>query len=378
MGQSEAQGKEIWGGTHAYVFSCLDDVISTRAHTPACTLIFKSTWCGICNTLSTTRPVPLDLNLMLSIWHSLALTLRKIHLTVVSAHHGCVLHCHHTRHFDCSNRHICLLKIGIESGRRVVPTELGITLIRGYQLIDPELCKPQMRHFPSGCKGKDDEARADQDWSCGFKRGSIFSQHMRARELRHIGLPLTKGATRQGLMALGGKALGRKRQLCRVSHLIVCFRNPLESHVTTQDVTIWKGLCKPCLPSWKPRTDGNTSFVRAHVEQQIALVAANKADKSSVVLHTLQQFQAKFLFFVAKIGRADALFEASFSPLSSSGEHAWCIDPSCLPMHHFHALLCVQCSNLLFRCLETVHEAHLKPANAPVLEVKEISLNMDA
>ncbi len=32
----------------------------------------------------------------------------------------------------------------IQSGRRVVPTELGVTLIRGYQLIDPELCKPQV------------------------------------------------------------------------------------------------------------------------------------------------------------------------------------------------------------------------------------------
>ena len=32
----------------------------------------------------------------------------------------------------------------IESGRRVVPTELGITLIRGYQLIDPELASPQV------------------------------------------------------------------------------------------------------------------------------------------------------------------------------------------------------------------------------------------
>jgi DNA topoisomerase IA len=35
--------------------------------------------------------------------------------------------------------------VRIESGRRVVPTELGITLIKGYQLIDGELCKPQVR-----------------------------------------------------------------------------------------------------------------------------------------------------------------------------------------------------------------------------------------
>ena len=35
--------------------------------------------------------------------------------------------------------------VKIESGRRVVPTELGITLICGYQRIDPELCRPQVR-----------------------------------------------------------------------------------------------------------------------------------------------------------------------------------------------------------------------------------------
>ncbi|GFR42563.1 hypothetical protein Agub_g3474, partial [Astrephomene gubernaculifera] len=93
--------------------------------------------------------------------------------------------------------------VSIQSGRRVVPTELGITLIRGYQLIDPELCKPQ---------------------------------------------------------------------------------------------------------------------VRAHVEQQIDLIARGRAGQGAVVAHTLQQFRAKFLFFVAQIARMDSLFEASFSPLAASGK----------------------------------------------------------
>jgi hypothetical protein len=36
----------------------------------------------------------------------------------------------------------------IEAGRRVVPTELGVTLISGYQRIDPELCRPQVLFSP--------------------------------------------------------------------------------------------------------------------------------------------------------------------------------------------------------------------------------------
>ena len=61
--------------------------------------------------------------------------------------------------------------------------------------------------------------------------------------------------------------------------------------------------------------------VRAHVEKQIGLIAEGKAEKEAVVLHTLDQFAQKFRYFVTKIARMDALFEASFSPLASSGEH---------------------------------------------------------
>ena len=60
--------------------------------------------------------------------------------------------------------------------------------------------------------------------------------------------------------------------------------------------------------------------VRGHVEAQLSLIAAGKAEKGAVVLHTLAQFAHKFRFFVSHIARMDALFEASFSPLSSSGE----------------------------------------------------------
>jgi hypothetical protein len=41
--------------------------------------------------------------------------------------------------------------VRIEAGRRVVPTELGVTLISGYQRIDPELCRPQVL-FPPPCQ----------------------------------------------------------------------------------------------------------------------------------------------------------------------------------------------------------------------------------
>lgn len=60
--------------------------------------------------------------------------------------------------------------------------------------------------------------------------------------------------------------------------------------------------------------------VRSHVEKQINLIAAGSAEKEAVVAHTLEQFRAKFMFFVAHITRMDTLFEASFSPLAASGE----------------------------------------------------------
>ena len=92
--------------------------------------------------------------------------------------------------------------------------------------------------------------------------------------------------------------------------------------------------------------------VRGHVEAQISLIAAGKADKEAVVLHTLAQFAHKFRFFVANIARMDTLFEACFSPLASSGQPPPPPPPPPLPAapSHMHLPL-VRCSNRL-NCLE--------------------------
>ncbi|GMN59693.1 hypothetical protein TIFTF001_028789 [Ficus carica] len=37
--------------------------------------------------------------------------------------------------------------VKVQAGRKLVPTALGITLIRGYQCIDPDLCLPDIRSF---------------------------------------------------------------------------------------------------------------------------------------------------------------------------------------------------------------------------------------
>lgn len=39
------------------------------------------------------------------------------------------------------------IKLQVQAGRKLAPTTLGITLVRGYQSIDPDLCLPDIRSF---------------------------------------------------------------------------------------------------------------------------------------------------------------------------------------------------------------------------------------
>eukprot|EP00889_Picochlorum_renovo_P008523 jgi/Picre1/35553/NNA_003014.t1 len=143
--------------------------------------------------------------------------------------------------------------VSIESGRRVVPTELGITLVRGYQSIDPELCKP---------------------------------------------------------------------------------------------------------------------FVRAYVEKQINLIAKGGAEKEAVVEHCLDQFRQKFLYFVDHITKMDSLFEASFSPLSSTGK----VLSKCGKCNRYMKLIPSRPSRLYCSACE---EVYAMPQGGSIKLYKELTCPLD-
>ncbi|KDP32568.1 hypothetical protein JCGZ_13118 [Jatropha curcas] len=65
--------------------------------------------------------------------------------------------------------------VQVQAGRRLVPTTLGITLIRGYQCIDPDLCLPDIRSFIEQqitliAKGQADHSRVVQHVLQQFKQ----------------------------------------------------------------------------------------------------------------------------------------------------------------------------------------------------------------
>ena len=141
----------------------------------------------------------------------------------------------------------------IGGGRRVIPTELGITLVRGYQLIDGELCRPQ---------------------------------------------------------------------------------------------------------------------VRAYVEKQIDLIAKGMAEKEAIVIHCLEQFKQKFSFFVEHIMRMDALFEATFSPLASSGK----VLSKCGKCNRFMKLIATRPSRLY---CPTCEDLWKMPQGGAIKLYKELACPLD-
>jgi DNA topoisomerase-3 len=60
--------------------------------------------------------------------------------------------------------------------------------------------------------------------------------------------------------------------------------------------------------------------MRSQVEEQLSLIALGKANYQDVLKHTLDIFELKFHFFVQNVQLMDALFEDSFSTLTSMGK----------------------------------------------------------
>ncbi|KAJ3130531.1 DNA topoisomerase 3-beta-1 [Nowakowskiella sp. JEL0407] len=60
--------------------------------------------------------------------------------------------------------------------------------------------------------------------------------------------------------------------------------------------------------------------LRASMEKRISLIATGKERSDKVLEEEISIFKKKFEEFMAKIGNMDELFEATFSPLSSSGK----------------------------------------------------------
>jgi DNA topoisomerase-3 len=82
---------------------------------------------------------------------------------------------------------------------------------------------------------------------------------------------------------------------------------------TTLGVTLIQGYKQIDADLFKPT-------VRAHIEAQISLVAEGRVAKDGLVRHALREFAQKFAYFVRKMDKMDALFEACFSPLADSGK----------------------------------------------------------
>ncbi|XP_067144334.1 DNA topoisomerase 3-beta-1 isoform X1 [Centruroides vittatus] len=110
--------------------------------------------------------------------------------------------------------------------------------------------------------------------------------------------------------------------------------------------------------------------MRAAVEKQLNLIAAGKADFSSVLHHTLTVFELKFHYFVTNILGMDELFEVTFSPLSDSGKPL----SRCGKCRRYMKLIATKPNRL--HCPQC-DETHSIPQNGSVRVYRELKCPLD-
>ncbi|RVW82067.1 DNA topoisomerase 3-beta [Vitis vinifera] len=110
--------------------------------------------------------------------------------------------------------------VQVQAGRKLVPTALGISLIRGYQCIDPDLCLPDIRSFIEQqitlvAKGQVDHSRVVEHVLQQFKQKFIYfvkqltkkkkTSQRENQTISSLGSLKAKGGERRG--TVGTKAL---------------------------------------------------------------------------------------------------------------------------------------------------------------------------
>ncbi|CAM6081712.1 unnamed protein product [Calypogeia fissa] len=110
--------------------------------------------------------------------------------------------------------------------------------------------------------------------------------------------------------------------------------------------------------------------IRSFIEQQITLIAKGLADHAAVVQHSLQEFSAKFKYFVSQITRMDSLFEAQFSPLAESGRPL----SKCGKCSRYMKYISMRPSRLYCSACEEVYSL---PQNGSIKLYKELTCPLD-
>ncbi|KAJ2957588.1 hypothetical protein NQZ79_g6685 [Umbelopsis isabellina] len=110
--------------------------------------------------------------------------------------------------------------------------------------------------------------------------------------------------------------------------------------------------------------------MRSDIEQQLNLIALGKAPHVQVLQYFLEMFQRKFGYFVKRIEGMDELFEATFSPLASTGK----VLSKCGKCKRYMKYIALKPNRL--HC-KTCDETYSLPLNGNIKLYKELRCPLD-
>ncbi|KAI3656367.1 hypothetical protein MP638_000777 [Amoeboaphelidium occidentale] len=110
--------------------------------------------------------------------------------------------------------------------------------------------------------------------------------------------------------------------------------------------------------------------LRSEMEKQVALVAEGKAEDVKILKERIEIYLKKFNFFVSNIAKMDELFEATYSPLSSTGK----IFSKCGRCRRYMHFIALKPQRLHCR---TCNETYSLPSGGTIKLFKELKCPLD-